>query len=380
MHSELALADAEIREKLLRPQFLLIDDDILPNWRPLESVADISSLPLPSSAYQFRRTDARSDVDSGVALDIARTHSGRFDYVLAECAGAFLWHCLFRLSGDRTPFVIVPRYNCVHAMDAYALLLSSQLCGPQDILFCGSHTASRAFGMYEFRCSPSYVPGIDLDLFRPLPIERAKIRASLGSSNHRDMLLYVGRMAADKNIPELLRVFEIVREYRDAELIVCFHFPQKDYLRQCMALADSVEGVRFVQEPSKHALVHWYNAADLFVSTAVSIFETFGRAPVEAMACGTPPVVSAYNGFRDTVAVDSGFLVPTISDEYRKQPDVRCFAETIVEALENRSDLKLKAQKGVAQAQRFDRNYCGRTILQEMEGARKGVYKNSAHR
>jgi len=187
-------------------------------------------------------------------------------------------------------------------------------------------------------------------------------------------------MAADKNIPELLRVFEIVREYRDAELIVCFHFPQKDYLRQCMALADSVEGVRFVQEPSKHALVHWYNAADLFVSTAVSIFETFGRAPVEAMACGTPPVVSAYNGFRDTVAVDSGFLVPTISDEYRKQPDVRCFAETIVEALENRSDLKLKAQKGVAQAQRFDRNYCGRTILQEMEGARKGVYKNSAHR
>ena len=57
-----------------------------------------------------------------------------------------------------------------------------------------------------------------------------------------------------------------------------------------------------------------WSAADLFVSPADNIQETFGLTPVEAMAAGLPVVVSDWNGYRDTVQDGvEGFRVPTIA-------------------------------------------------------------------
>ena len=53
-------------------------------------------------------------------------------------------------------------------------------------------------------------------------------------------------------------------------------------------------------------------AADIFTLPVDSIQETFGLAPVEAMAAGLPVVMPNWDGFRDTVADgQSGILVPT---------------------------------------------------------------------
>jgi starch synthase len=53
-------------------------------------------------------------------------------------------------------------------------------------------------------------------------------------------------------------------------------------------------------------------AADLFISLADSIQETFGITPLEAMAAGLPALVSDWNGYKDTVrdGVD-GFRIRT---------------------------------------------------------------------
>jgi glycosyltransferase involved in cell wall biosynthesis len=53
-------------------------------------------------------------------------------------------------------------------------------------------------------------------------------------------------------------------------------------------------------------------AADIFISLADSIQETFGLTPIEAMAAGLPALVSDWDGYRDTVrdGVD-GFRIPT---------------------------------------------------------------------
>lgn len=53
-------------------------------------------------------------------------------------------------------------------------------------------------------------------------------------------------------------------------------------------------------------------AADVFISPADSIQESFGLTPLEAMACGLPQVVPDWDGYRDTVLHGkTGFLVPT---------------------------------------------------------------------
>ncbi|ATE66426.1 glycosyltransferase family 4 protein [Rhizorhabdus dicambivorans] len=55
-----------------------------------------------------------------------------------------------------------------------------------------------------------------------------------------------------------------------------------------------------------------YAGADIFLSLADNIQETFGITPVEAMAAGLPVVVSDWNGYRDTVrdGID-GFRIPS---------------------------------------------------------------------
>ncbi len=55
-----------------------------------------------------------------------------------------------------------------------------------------------------------------------------------------------------------------------------------------------------------------WHVADLFTSLSDNIQETFGLAPVEAMAAGLPSVVTDWDGYRDTIreGID-GFRIPT---------------------------------------------------------------------
>ena len=53
------------------------------------------------------------------------------------------------------------------------------------------------------------------------------------------------------------------------------------------------------------------SGADVFAFTIDNIQETFGLAPIEAMAAGLPVLVSDWDGMRDTVTPDVGIRVPT---------------------------------------------------------------------
>ena len=72
-------------------------------------------------------------------------------------------------------------------------------------------------------------------------------------------------------------------------------------------------------------------AADLFVSLSDNIQETFGLAPIEAMAAGLPVVVTDWDGYKDTVrdGVD-GFRIPT----WMLPPDGEAFARGYESAID----------------------------------------------
>ncbi|TAG20993.1 MAG: glycosyltransferase, partial [Rhodobacterales bacterium] len=53
------------------------------------------------------------------------------------------------------------------------------------------------------------------------------------------------------------------------------------------------------------------SGSDIFVFPIDNLQETFGLAPVEAMAAGLPVIVSDWDGMRDTVTPDVGFRIPT---------------------------------------------------------------------
>lgn len=79
---------------------------------------------------------------------------------------------------------------------------------------------------------------------------------------------------------------------------------------QAIARQEGVaEDVSFVGRRGRDVLKHYYNAADIFVTTPW--YEPFGITPVEAMACGTPVVGSNVGGIKFTIRDnETGYLIP----------------------------------------------------------------------
>jgi alpha-1,6-mannosyltransferase len=128
--------------------------------------------------------------------------------------------------------------------------------------------------------------GVNTAIFSPTPDDRAETRRSLGIAEDRKFLLYVGRLAREKNTETLFAAFGILAEQRSNEfaLLVIGSGPQEDRLRRLRAETGGVERMPYCADPVE--LARFYRAADLFVHPGV--LETFGLVALESQACGTP--------------------------------------------------------------------------------------------
>ncbi len=134
----------------------------------------------------------------------------------------------------------------------------------------------------------------------------ARFRSRHGIEADRPVLLYVGRVAHEKNIGFLLAVLERVRLTQPAALLVIAgEGPATATLRRETQARGLAEHVRFVGYlDRRHALPDCYHAADLFVFASRT--ETQGLVLLEAMAAGLPVVALAVMGTADVLVEGEG--------------------------------------------------------------------------
>ena len=129
------------------------------------------------------------------------------------------------------------------------------------------------------------------------------------------MLLFVGTIEPRKNLTTLLKSYALLRERMKPPPLV-IGGPKGWRHDEVFSLAeelDLLDEVLFPGYIARDELPLWYNAADLFVYP--SLYEGFGLPPLEAMACGTPVVVSDTSSLPEVVG-DAGILVdPTSAEE-----------------------------------------------------------------
>jgi alpha-1,6-mannosyltransferase len=130
--------------------------------------------------------------------------------------------------------------------------------------------------------------GVNIDIFRPDDSDREPIRESLGVTAGRKLLLYVGRLAKEKNTLKLFKALAILaeREPNAFHFLVIGEGPQRKQLEKLKAEHANISWIRYCAEPRD--LARYYRAADLFVHPGVQ--ETFGLVALESQACGTPVV------------------------------------------------------------------------------------------
>lgn len=339
-------------------------------WQGLRKHCSVEILRLPDTRFLFQEPARQIRFDE--CMNIAIKWANKYNAIIGSATAGFIWHSLFRLAGDKTPFAVIPHYNHVLPRDNFVALLSSQYRLPQDIVISGSRAAGEAFAKMGFSCVPLYPFGIDLRCFKPLGMSKADLKSSCGLPEDSKILIYTGRIQPDKNLIDLLKIFAIVKQSVDALLVVCYNFYDNSYLSLCLRVAESVGNVRFIYRPDATTLTRLYNAADLFVSAAVSIYETFGRSPIEAMACGTPAVVSCYNGFKESINDNCGALVPLLYNRNgTRSPDLNKFIAVILSILNDNDFLCLASKLGPEYARKFDSSLSMMALFDSLEAAFK---------
>ncbi len=169
-----------------------------------------------------------------------------------------------------------------------------------DLVFCNSNftlkQAKKIYGYSAKKALTLYL-GSDLDTFRPLHLKRQL------------KMVTVCRLTKFKNVEVILQALSLLNHNRKlpVTLTVIGDGEEREHLIKQSRALHLDQFVTFLGHlPNIQKVVKELNTARAFV--LASINEPFGLAPVEAMACGTPAVVSNSGGMMETVIDgESGF-------------------------------------------------------------------------
>ncbi len=199
---------------------------------------------------------------------------------------------------------------------------------------------------------PSFTGGADSNQHDHLTLERYSIR--------KPFLLYAGTIRPQKNVPRLIEAFAVVRgqlenhpEFRDLRLVIIGDELSKYPGVRRAVVSSRVENfVRFLGFVPMETLRVFYRAAAAFAFP--SLYEGFGLAPLEAMACGTPVIASNLPSLVEAVG-DAAELV---------SPDnVFDIARGIREVLLNQDRRAALIAAGLEQCRRFHWDQTAQEVL-----------------
>jgi glycosyltransferase involved in cell wall biosynthesis len=148
------------------------------------------------------------------------------------------------------------------------------------------------------------------------PLDPALVAAHRARHGLPDrLILFVGTLEPRKNVLTLLEAFACLcgRPGFSHHLAIVggkgWYYGEIDGAVERLGLRERVIFAGFVPQEE---LPLWYNTADLFVYP--SLYEGFGLPPLEAMACGTPVVVSNVSALPEVVG-EAGLRVPPLDAE-----------------------------------------------------------------
>lgn len=170
---------------------------------------------------------------------------------------------------------------------------------------------------------------VDPSEFKPAPpgdIERIRVKYGLPEK----YLLFVGTLEPRKNVPALIDAFGRIASEIPHHLVIAgrpykAEDTQKAYRKS--AVNDRIHLLDFVENSD---LVALYSGASLFIWP--SAYEGWGFPPQEAMACGTPVIVSDGGSLLEVVG-DAGIVVPFSAEQVKERLNDESFIQRLTQTI-----------------------------------------------
>ena len=214
------------------------------------------------------------------------------------------------------------------------------ICSSPDVRQCLDGLLDRWQSHLSQRFGGTRFPRPQLPLL-PLGVDQANLLEQRADQRSRDFLrshlrlsesdvlvLWLGRLSFfEKAYPQGMFIAlqkAAQRSGRNLHFVMAGWFPGGDtdlsrYQESARRYAPNVP-VHFLDGKNSDVVRCCWAAADIFLSLVDNAQETFGLAPVEAMAAGVPVVVSDWDGYRYTVTDGlEGFRIPTLAPARAQQ-------------------------------------------------------------
>jgi glycosyltransferase involved in cell wall biosynthesis len=203
----------------------------------------------------------------------------------------------------------------------------------------------------------------DTEIFSPPPLPRLR--------REDKTILYVGRIHPEKGLDVLIDAFALtVNEFRKLKLRVVGPVKEDqgggglDYFRALKSKAENLN-IEFLEPIFDLAkLVEVYRAADLFCYPSLAERgESFGLAPLEAMATGLVPIVSDLKCFRDFIDEEqTGYYF-----DHRGRDAANNLSKAIRAAILSWDQTSRMSAEAVRRAAKFNYDRVGNLYLEDFE-------------
>ncbi len=218
-----------------------------------------------------------------------------------------------------------------------ARTISRRQCNAVDGIVSPSKPMLDVLKQYGIK-TPAEVVATGLDDSSFANVDGEHFRMSHDIPLAQPMLLFVGRVAHEKNIGFLLEMHvELIKKHPDALLVITGEGPAEESIKHSidkLGISNKVRMIGYLDR--SHELIACYKAADIFVFASKS--ETQGLVLLEAMAQGTAVVAIAELGTKSILIEGEGVLIA--------KDDINDFADKVSVLLSDAPKRQIIGEKG----------------------------------
>lgn len=218
-----------------------------------------------------------------------------------------------------------------------------------DVVICPSKAAETELKKYGLKKPIVIIPnGVDLNKIKRLSrLEVVQKRLTYGILAQDKTGIFVGRLAPDKSIDELIRAWHIICKFQPtAKLLIIGEGKQKKYLKKLVSDIGLDNNVIFTGSIDRDEILSTglYSIADIFVTA--SKIENQSIAMLEALASGLPVVAVNMRGSAELVQSSNGILVAP--------GQIKRFAQAVLSIITNEEMQKSLNQGSLHLSKKFD--------------------------
>ena len=199
--------------------------------------------------------------------------------------------------------------------------------------------------------------GIEIERFYKENINHKdvdELRKQLGINKRDFVILFVGRIAEEKNIDFLIKAHsDLIKEHKNMKLLIVGDGPDKDTYEKLAKDLGLGKHVIFTGKAAWEEMPYYYSASDVF--TSASKTETQGLTVIEAMASNLVPVCMKDEAFESMITEELNGLLFETPKEYQKQ---------IIRLYENRKELEKFNKQARIQSESYSFKYYGEKVLE----------------